>query len=158
MRSTWFRLVGVVVVLLLLIGSLTGCFGGGKEKASAKSRAGSIRINVTASPRELSRGNRNSGELSVEIENLSNKDIEVDVWVDVLPGIRFVEQSRQSVSEDGQRAMRSAVLMRPLESRVVEFKYQIAQQYDLGVYVIEVNASTSTEDLATAKIEVEVVE
>jgi uncharacterized membrane protein len=160
------RLICAIAVLLILGWLLSSCGAPELDEALITSELGDLGLKVTMNvnalyipPDVLDKATETppvSGTLSITVFNRGSEDIEVDVWVDVLPGIRFEEGFHQRISDNGQRAMRSGVVMRPSENRTLDFTFELDDDVDPGLYVIEINASSSTEDLVTTTRQVEV--
>lgn len=169
-RISW---IYSLATLLLLSGFLAGCGSEQELKPTSTptssptpeltptptpTAAGSIRLTVEVSPSQLRIGaSESGGTLTLTVENVGTDDTEVDLWADVLPGIHFSEGLRQKLSDDSQQVTRSGVPMRPTETRVVDFHFELDDTVDPGLYVIEVNASSSSEDVAMATVQVQVL-
>ena len=117
---------------------------------------GSLKVCATAKPSRLVVPDRNAplewseatpppknGILSVTVENAGNQDMEVDIQVDVLPGLHFVADTGQRLSEGNRRVTRSGITMRPSETRIVDFTYELDTFADPGEYVLRAVARST---------------
>ena len=161
MLKTGFRLINTIAMLLLVGWFIAGC-SDSNEKTTSSGESFTLSVgqeSYTLSPRSDETPEEESpeiGTLSVIVKNIGGEDIEVDVWLEVLQGIHFEKGSKQTISDEGQRVTRSGVIMRPSESRNLEFIFKLDKEYDAGMYVIEVKANSSNEDVVTIGVNVEV--
>jgi hypothetical protein len=168
----------ILSLTLVILFALTGCAGHGAEGAApptntVTTKDGTLKLSVTlgngllvrysglptfavVSPRQISTpvGTPSPGTtrttVTAVLENAGSEDLEMDVWVEVLSGLHFVADSRTQISEDGRRATRPGVTMRPTEKRILTFSIELDQEYDPGIYVARVNAKGAQQVLTTS--------
>jgi hypothetical protein len=73
----------------------------------------------------------------LDVRNTGKQDdVTVDVWTNVLPGIMFIAQSNQEVTEDGTQATRRGLTIRPGGSVQVPFTLVTDQATELGTHIL----------------------
>jgi len=124
------RYILLVVWILASLSLTLGCGGGEKGEKIVKENV-SMRSWIEAEP------NANQQTIWVEVENVGEKDdITVDAWANVLPGMKFIAQRSQEVTEDGTQVSRLNLPIRPGGSVQIPFVLEIEPTVEVGTHII----------------------